>query len=135
MIVPVLADGRIVMVNNYRYLFDKYSLEFPGGGIGAEQATVPAAARELAEEAGYQAEELINVGKFCPCNGLTNEICHVFLAKGLRKIESKPDVYEELEMAVRRLDEIDDLVRRNEIWDGETLAAWILVRPHLLREE
>lgn len=135
MIVPTLADGRIAMVNNYRYLFDRYSLEFPGGAMGKDQTPVQAAVRELAEETSYKAEELINVGRFCPFNGMTQEICQVFLAKGLRKIESALEVYEQMEVALRRLDEVDDLVRRNEIWDGETLAAWILVRPHLLREE
>lgn len=132
-IVPILGDGRVVLVNIYRYLHNRFSLEFPGGAMSADKSAAQAAARELREEAGYEADDLINIGQFSPFNGMTNEICHVFLAKKLKAVAASPDVFEELEVAARRLDEMDNLIFRNEIWDGQTLAAWSLARPHLFR--
>lgn len=134
LVIPILADGQVVMVKNYRYLFDRWSLEFPGGVAKDGQSHEQAARDELREETGLVAEELINIGEFAPINGLADEICRVFLARQLTQKKSQPDATEELEVVIRRLDEIEDLVRRNEIWDGVTLAAWAIVRPHLLRE-
>ena len=59
-VVPILPDGRLVLVRQYRYLIDKYSIEFPGGGIQKFEAPSLVAARELREETGYIAEEMIN---------------------------------------------------------------------------
>lgn len=134
MVVPILDKDRLILINNYRYLANRYSLEFPGGAVGKGQTFTQAAVEELRQEAGFEAEELINVGKFNPYNGITDEICQVFLAKGLRQVEVEPDVFEQMEVSIRRPDEVDEMVRKNEIWDGQTLAAWALVHHYFLHK-
>jgi ADP-ribose pyrophosphatase len=128
MVVPVEADGRVLLVNQYRYLLDRESLEFPGGGV-KEGSTHEAAARaELAEEVGRTAATLEPVGTFNPFNGVTDEMCRVFLARGLRPVEAAPDETEEFEVLALAPAEIDARIRSGEIWDGMTLAAWCLAR-------
>lgn len=132
LIVPLAADSRLLLVNSYRYLFDKYSLEFPGGAVKQGQTFEQAARDELLEECGVEAREMINIGEFNPYNGLCTEICRVYLARGLMRREAQPDATEQLEAVTRRLDELEDLIRRNDISDGMTLAAWSLARKHII---
>ncbi|MEK7509053.1 MAG: NUDIX hydrolase [Patescibacteria group bacterium] len=133
-IIPVLDDGRLVLINTYRYLFNKYGIEFPGGGVKKGQTFEQAAREELVEETGFEAREFINIGEFAPLNGLSTEVCRVFLARGLVKGKAKPEPTEEHEVIMRRIDEFEDHIKRNEITDGLTLSAWVLARHHLVQE-
>lgn len=131
MIIPVLDDGRIVMVRQYRYLTDEESLEFPCGGVKAGSDYALTAAAELEEEAGYKAAELKNVGQFNPFNGITNEICRVYVARGLTQVGSKPEATEEFEHLLLNPSEIDERIRSGEIWDGMSIAAWFIGRQSI----
>lgn len=135
MIVPILDDGRLGLIKAYRCLLDRWSIEFPGGAVKQDQTYEQAARAELREEAGLTAQELINIAEFCPWNGITTEICRVFLARGLQASAVEKNPQEMIEFVPRRLDEIDDLVRRNEIWDGQTLAVWALAHLYFLHKE
>jgi len=128
MVVPVLDDGRVVLVKQYRYLNNRDSIELPCGGVKPGHTHEETARFELEEEAGMQAAEICFVGEFNPYNGVTNEYCRVYVARGLRKTQARPDETEEFEIVVRTPQEIDQMIERNEIWDGMTLAAWMLVR-------
>lgn len=132
MIIPFLEDGRVVMVREYRYLNERWSIEFPGGGVIEGDIFEDAARKELLEETGFTAEEFVNVGEFNPHNGIANELCRIYLSKGLVQGAPQLDLGEEaMETIARRPDEIDEMVSRNEIWDGMTLAAWALVRDRI----
>lgn len=133
MVAPLLPDGRLALIRTYRCLFNRDSIEFPGGAVNPDQTFEQAARAELEEEIGLIAQELINIAEFCPWNAVTTEVCKVFLARGLRETKKQNNPQEPSELVLRRIDEMDDLVRRNEIWDGQTLAVWAMVRPHLLR--
>lgn len=133
LIVPRLPDGRVVMVLQYRYLADKQSTEFPGGGIQTGFEPEIAARLELLEETGYLAEEFIKIGVFEPANGFVKDTTHVFLAEVSERKEQRLDSTEDIEVLYRRPDEIADMVRRNEIWDGQTLAVWALIQHHLVK--
>ncbi len=126
-VIPVLDDGRLVLVRQYRYLADKYSVEFPGGGVQAGESPVEAAKRELLEESGYTTENLIKLGSFEPSNGVIKDMSHIFIANELSEIQ-KPhsDQFEQTEILIRRVDEFEDMIKRGEIWDGQVLAAWAL---------
>lgn len=128
-IIPVLDDGRIVMVKQYRYLCDEESLELPCGGVKAGSDYASTAAMELEEEAGYRAAELTQVGEFNPYNGITNEMCRVYVARGLKHVGAKPEVTEEFEHCELLPAEVDERIRSGEIWDGMTIAAWFIARP------
>ncbi len=131
-VVPILDNGRIILGRQYRYLIDSWSYEFPGGGIKPGQTPEEAAADELEEELGYIAKELIPVGIFVPWNGVTDEKCHVFAARGLEPVKQKLEETESIDLVTYSKEELENLFKENLIHDGMTLAAWQLARPRLV---
>ena len=127
-IIAKTNDGQIILLNQFRYLNQRESLEFPGGGLGDGADTLVQAKRELQEEAGLEAASWSYLGGFNPMNGVTNEICHVFLATNLHEISASPEATEEFEKMIFTENEIDALIASNKIWDGMTLAAWALYK-------
>lgn len=134
MVVPVLDDGRLVLVRQYRYLEEKFSIEFPCGSLGENETPFDAANREMLEETGFQSTNLIKIGTFAPCNGLVKEMSHIFLANELAEVgkPQSPDEYEVTEVILRRVDEFENMIKQGEIWDGQVLAAWAIARDLLL---
>ena len=76
---------------------------------------------------------MISNGSFNPYNGVTSEICQVFPAHEPQAAPDDPDDTEELELVYRTPDELEVMIRERAIWDGMTLAAWMLTR-HLILE-
>lgn len=135
MVVPLLPSGRIVLVRQFRYLQQKTGIEFPGGGIKSSQSPRQTAGVELKEETGYDADELISVGEFEPDNGFVKDRMHVFVAKVSQEDPgaTNRDPSEEIEVLARFPDEIDDMIQSGDIWDGETLAVWAMVRHRFIK--
>lgn len=127
-VVPVLTDTQVVMVNQFRYLFNEYVLEFPAGRMEADEQPEQAAARELQEETGYQAGALVGAGWFAPCNGLSDERCHVFIARQLTLTVQQLDITEDMTVRLVERAALEDLIRSQQIHDGMTLAAWQLTQ-------
>lgn len=125
-IIPIADNGSFYLTAQYRYLNKKQSIEFPGGGVNPKYSIIDNAIKELAEELGLKAKQLTEIGIFNPCNGMTDEICTVFAAYGLEKIEAVPDESEQIETITMTKTEINNAIKKNEIWDGMTLAAWSL---------
>jgi ADP-ribose pyrophosphatase len=130
MIVPVRSDGRIILVRQYRYLNERESYEFPGGGIQSGHTAMKAATEELREEAGVEAGTLEKIGEFNPFNGVTNELCSVYVARGLHDVLAEADATEEFDRHLMHEYEIDALITEGHLWDGMTLAAWNLYKLH-----
>lgn len=132
-IIPVSDDGKFIMVNQFRYLNNRMSLEFPGGGVKEGQNADEIAEHELVEETGFTGD-LEKVGFFGPFNGVTDEICNVYIARNLKPSDKhKKDETEEFEIQYYSREEIENLIESNEIFDGMTLAAWSLVRSKLAK--
>ena len=130
MVVAVTGERKVVLVRQYRYPSGEYSYELPGGG---SQGLDPrdAARQELREETGYSASRLRKLGDFVVYSGVSNEVCHVFLAGGLRPGKAEPEKTEHLsvqEVSYRRL---QTMIRRGEFRDGMGLAALHLAAPSL----
>jgi 8-oxo-dGTP pyrophosphatase MutT (NUDIX family) len=128
MIIPVTVEGSFVMVEQYRYLNDRPSLEFPCGGVKVGHTYEGTARRELQEEANLSAVRLLCIGKFNPMNGVTDEICAVFVATGLAEMPGHLDETEEINIRLLGSEQIVSMIREERIWDGMTLAAWMLYR-------
>lgn len=131
MVIPLTDSGEIIMVNQYRYLGDRESIEFPCGSVETGCDYLQTARHELQQETGYNAGQIREVGQFNPYNGVTNEICKVFLASNLQESTAKPDATEEFEVLRRTHGQIEAMIRNGEIWDGMTLAAWMLARNQI----
>lgn len=128
MIVPIEDDGSFVVVEQYRYLARRDSFEFPAGGIGEGESPLEAAVRELAEETGLEGQ-LEPLGVYCPWNGVTDELCHVFVARSLRPVADPVPADETEDLGIERWsrERLGDAIREGSLWDGMTLAAFAMV--------
>jgi ADP-ribose pyrophosphatase len=130
MVVPVLPDGTLLLVNQYRYLLDRESIEFPCGSVKEGSNHDRTAWEELAEETGYSAKTLLQVGEFNPYNGVTDEMCRVYVARDLQFVGANPDETEEFELVRLNPGELDRKIADGTIWDGMTIAAWGISRKN-----
>ena len=124
MVIPKLNETSFVMTRQYRYLNGRISIEFPGGGIKPGLTPQQNAIEELREEAGYIPNKLTEIGSFNPFNGVTDEICNVFVAEELEFTQAAPEPSEEFEIINLTEKEIFNKINTGELWDGMTLAAW-----------
>ena len=85
-VVPVLDDGRLLMVRQYRDALDRETIEIPAGGLnGWDEPTINAAARELEEETGYRSDNLTKLVSVVTAVAFCNEVVDVYLATDLIK--------------------------------------------------
>lgn len=126
MVLPVAADGTLLLVNQYRYLLGRESVEFPCGSVKDGSTHEETARKELAEETGHSAGSLVPAGEFNPFNGVTDEICRVYVARDLRFVGGTPDETEEFELLRLTPAEVEARIRSGAIWDGMTIAAWTI---------
>lgn len=128
MVIPCLSEDRFIMIKQMRLPINKISLEFPGGGIQKDETATIAAKRELQEESGYESKKLTKLGLLYPCNGLTNEVCSVFLAESLIPGKAQPDATEKLEIVTLSKSEIVKAFNTKEPIDSVTFSAWSLYK-------
>ena len=126
LIVPVLADGRFVLVRQFRYPVGRVMLEFPAGKIDAGEAPLAASQRELIEEAGYAAATWHALGTILPQVGHSNEGIALFVATALTHVGAQPDDGEFLDIVLMTLQELFAAVDAGEVTDAKTLAALLL---------
>lgn len=133
-IIAIDDEGKLLCLKQYRYLAEKMSLEFPGGGIKQGQDPENAARAELGEEARREAGKLIHVASFHPLLGVVKEVVHVFIATQLIKTEEYHlDATEEFEDVRLTPDEWEQAIQSGEAINGFVLGAWAVARPHVLR--
>ena len=124
-VVPVLDDGRILMIRQYRNAWDKEILEIPAGGLNENESFLSCSYRELEEETGYRCEIedmelLISIAStvaFC------NERVDVYVARNLMKTEQHLDEDEFIHVKAYKPQELRDMVFSGEIQDAKTIAA------------
>lgn len=122
-IIPILDDGRLVMIRNYRYTVDKWLLEVPAGTLEKGEPPIDCAGRELLEETGYLAGKLASMGNFYASPGIMTELMHVFIATELTLQSAQLDQGEQIEVAPMTLSEAVHCIRTGEIVDSKTIAA------------
>ena len=86
-VVAITSDERIVLINQYRHGIQSVTLEIPGGMVDPGETPLQAARRELLEETGYTSDEWVYMGKVHPNPAIQNNICHMFLANGVKKVQ------------------------------------------------
>jgi ADP-ribose pyrophosphatase len=132
-ILPVLADGSIVMIRNYRFAVEEHLLELPAGMIDGAEGPQAAAGRELIEETGYTAGRIEPLGWFYTGPGTTDEKMHAFLATDLQPGSQHLEVYEQIKVEAFPPADVRRMVADGTIHDGKTIAALALY--WLKREE
>jgi len=131
-IVALTEDNNIVMERQYRYACGRAILEIPAGKIDkGETDPVAAAVRELREETGYTASEIIHLGDCNPSCAYSEEVIHLYLMRGLTKGERELDDDEVIELIEMPFDEVYEMGVRGEIVDSKTLAALLTTKGRL----
>ena len=119
-VIPVLDDGRLVLVRQYRYPVAKVLLEFPAGKLEVGEATLACAQRELAEETGYTASEWAYAGEIHNAAAYSTESIWLWFARGLVAGAQNRDAGEFVEVARLTEAELDALAMRGELPDVKT---------------
>ena len=125
-IVPILNDGRMVLIRNYRFTVEDWLLELPAGAIDEGEAPAAGAARELLEETGYSAGEMELLGEFFLAPGSTDERMYSFAATGLTPGPQKLEAYEQIVVETFAPDEVKQMLADGRIRDGKTIATLAL---------
>ena len=126
LIVPVLADGRLVALRQFRYPVRQVFVEFPAGKIDPGEPELATAQRELAEEAGYTAATWSPLGRIHSVIGYSDEAIDIYVAEGLTHVGSRPDDGEFLEVVTMSIAEMLTALDRGAITDAKTVAALLL---------
>ncbi len=125
-VLPVLSDGRIVLIRNYRFAVDETLWELPAGMLEPAEDPEACAARELTEETGYTAGKLEKLGQFFTGPGTTDELMHSYLATDLTDGQQDLETYEEITVEVFSDADVQRMVRDGTIHDAKTITALTL---------
>jgi ADP-ribose pyrophosphatase len=122
-IVPLLDDGRICFVENYRAAVQERLVELPAGTLEPPEEPVKTALRELAEETGYRAERIEHLTTLCMSPGILDEKMYVYVATGLTAGEMALEAGEDIRVLRLTWDETLEMVRNGRIRDAKSVAA------------
>lgn len=122
-LLPILDDGRIVLIRQWRQAMGAEFLELPAGTLERGEPPESCAHRELIEETGYRARTLTALGTLAPAPGFCNERQYVFVARGLEPAFAAPDEDEEITTEPLSASELRQAVADGTIEDGKTLAT------------
>ena len=131
-VIPVLPDGRIVLVRQYRYPIGRVTLEIPAGKLDApDEDPLYCATRELSEETGYQAERIEKLTTIATTVGFSNECIHLYIAEGLTPGEQHPDEDEFIHVVKLPLAEAVQMVLDGRIYDAKSVTSILLAERRL----
>ncbi len=122
-IVPILEDGRILLVRQYRYAAGKELLEIPAGTLKKGEAPDTCARRELKEETGYTAGSMKKILAMYMVPGYSNEVIHLYFATELKAGESSMEEDECITLEAYSPDELLEMMEKNTIEDAKTIAG------------
>lgn len=122
-VLPVLADGRIVLIRQYRHAAGQYLWELVAGHKEPHESAIAGAHRELLEETGYTAKRIRMLLEVFPSPGLLGERMDIFLAEGLTKGKAQPEDDEQITQKIVSLGEAEAWIRSGKIRDSKSVAG------------
>jgi 8-oxo-dGTP pyrophosphatase MutT (NUDIX family) len=122
-VVPVGDDGRILLIEHYRFITGTTGWEIPAGGIDPAEDVEAAVARELLEETGHAATTLRCLGQYHPSNGLSNQVFHVYVGNGVVPRAEISDTNEVVWAAWFTAGEVREMLSANAIRDGLSMTS------------
>ena len=122
-LIPILPDGKIALVKQYRYPVLNHMIELPAGKIDKNESPLECAERELEEEIGYRSNNIKYVTKIHPAVGFANEQMWIYLAEDLEKTTLKLDEDEFLDFFPLRLDKALEMIWNGQITDVKTIIG------------
>ena len=124
-VVPILPDGRIILVKQCRYPLNTVMWEIPAGKLdhGADEDLLSCAKRELSEETGYEAAEWQELGTIATTPGFSDELIHLFVARGLSAHAQHTDEDEFIGVQAFSTDEIRAMFQKGRFFDAKSICA------------
>jgi ADP-ribose pyrophosphatase len=122
-VLPVLPDGRIVLIRQYRHATRRYLWELVAGRIDSGENPRRAAARELIEETGYRARRFRIFLDIFPTPGFLEERMYILLAEGVTPGEAEPEEDEKITAKAFTTTELEDMIRRGKLHDAKSIAG------------
>ena len=123
--IPVLENGDICLIKQYRYAIRKYVIELPAGKLEIGETPIDCAKRELEEEIGFEAKRIQFLTMFYPAVGFVNEEMHLFFAEDLKKTNTNLDEDEFIELIPKTLDQAVEMIYSGDITDAKTIIGLV----------
>lgn len=128
-VIPVTRERQVVFIRQFRFGTWGDTLEVPGGVVEPGEEPAAAAARELEEETGFVARELVPLGFVHPNPAFQTNRCHSFLALGCEKVhDGRQDDSEDIAVELRPAGDADALIRSGQVTHSLVLTAFYLAR-------
>ncbi|HEX8918859.1 MAG TPA: NUDIX hydrolase [Chloroflexota bacterium] len=131
-VLPVLDDGRIVFVRQFRKAADRIMLELPAGGIDDGETAEEAVRREMVEETGYRVGVTRLVSSFFTSPGFTTELMHFFVATGLEPGRPTEET-DEIELVTLSLEDALRRMNSGEMADAKTILGLLWYQANGIR--
>jgi len=125
LVIPITEDGRVVFIRQFRHGVGRTVLEIPGGVMDPGESPEQTAVRELQEETGYRPRATRYLGPVLPNPALNTASCHVVVAEGCLLADSAaPEPLEEIEVLLRPLADVPEMIRTGELAHAYTIVAF-----------
>ena len=121
-IVPVV-DNNVILIQQFRIAIERDLIELPAGLLEPDEEPIQCAARELEEELGYRARDLILLASYFSSVGFADERMHIYLALNPEKTQLKLDPEERIREVILPIDMIDEKLTAQEFEDAKTIIG------------
>ena len=122
-VMPVLDDGKIILIRQYRYAARQYLWELVAGRMDPGENVKQAARRELIEETGLRAKKMRVFMDFWPSPGFLEERVFVLLAEGVTQGQAEPEEDEKIEVKAFTRAELEKMLQTGGLRDGKTISS------------
>ncbi len=126
--VLYVREGKVLLVRQFRYPYMEETLEIPAGKLNPGEDPAQTAARELAEETGWQPASVEHMFTIYPTPGYSAEKIYIYRAHGVREGQVHPDEDEFVTAAFYPIDEVLSMIEKGEIKDAKTIIAVMSLR-------
>ena len=122
-VLPITDEGKLILVKQFRYPFQKFLIEAPAGKLEKGEDPYECASRELTEETGYTSANIKKLGEIYTTPGFCDEILHLYLATDLTAGKHNREEGEfGMEMFAYSISEVDEMIKNGEIVDAKTIS-------------
>ena len=131
-VIPLLPDGNIILVKQFRYPIGQVTLEIPAGKLDAEgEDPLACANRELSEETGYTAGKIWKLTSIATTVGFSNEWIHIYAAEDLTPGKQHPDDDEFINYLKVPLNDAVKMVEEGKIFDSKSVIAILFLSKYV----